>query len=79
MQTLQAVVRSGADGLLQLQIPVGQADQEYDVTVHLQPRTVRPDPLGWPAGFFEQTAGCLTETPLERGEQGSFEEREPLG
>jgi putative addiction module CopG family antidote len=34
----------------------------------LQPKT--PEELGWPPGFFEQTAGCLQDDPLVRYPQG---------
>jgi Bacterial antitoxin of ParD toxin-antitoxin type II system and RHH len=42
----------------------------------IQPKT--PEELGWPAGFFEQTAGCLQDDPLVRYPQGEYEAREPL-
>lgn len=29
----------------------------------------------WSAGFFEKTAGCLADDPLERAPQGEYEER----
>lgn len=32
----------------------------------------------WPAGFFEEVVGGWQGEPLERGPQGSFEEREAL-
>ncbi|MFO5529293.1 MAG: hypothetical protein ACLBM1_15965 [Cuspidothrix sp.] len=25
-----------------------------------------PEELGWPAGFFEETAGCLADGPIQR-------------
>jgi uncharacterized membrane protein YccC len=28
--------------------------------------------------FIDRTAGSLADTPLQRGEQGEYEEREPL-
>jgi hypothetical protein len=33
---------------------------------------------GWPLGFFERIAGALKDDPIERGDQGEFEIREPL-
>ena len=33
---------------------------------------------GWPAGFFEETFGSLTEDEARRLDQGNCEEREPL-
>jgi hypothetical protein len=32
----------------------------------------------WPEGFFEEVVGGWKGEPLERPEQGSFENREPL-
>lgn len=37
----------------------------------------RPDLEEW-RSFLAETYGSTAETPLERGEQGSFEMREPL-
>jgi cation transport regulator ChaB len=33
---------------------------------------------GWPDGFIEWTAGAWQGAPPERGDQGEYEEREPL-
>jgi len=33
---------------------------------------------GWPAGFFAETAGCINDPTVVRGEQGVAEERLPL-
>jgi len=32
----------------------------------------------WPPDFFEKTAGCLTDDPIERAPQGDYEIREIL-
>ena len=32
----------------------------------------------WPEGYFENTVGCWEGEPLERPEQGEFEERDEL-
>ena len=37
-----------------------------------------PEELGWPPGFFEETAGMWQGEPLVRGEQGEYETREEL-
>ncbi|WP_242053724.1 hypothetical protein [Nostoc sp. FACHB-888] len=37
-----------------------------------------PEELGWPPGFFEQTAGCLQDDPLVRYRLGLiFEQSHP--
>ncbi len=33
------------------------------------------DANGWPVGFFEATAGCLVDDPIERAPQGEYEQR----
>jgi len=32
----------------------------------------------WPSDFFEKTAGCLANDPIERAPQGDYEIREVL-
>ncbi len=32
----------------------------------------------WPHGFFEKTAGCLADDPIQRYPQGDFEDRGDL-
>lgn len=32
----------------------------------------------WPPDFFEKTAGCLADDPIERAPQGDYEIREAL-
>jgi hypothetical protein len=33
------------------------------------------DANGWPLDFFEKTAGCLADDPVERAPQGDYEQR----
>jgi hypothetical protein len=52
--------RSGPDSKLHLEIPVSQADTEFEVEV-----VVRPKPLqgqGWPPGYFELFGAIDDET-----------------
>lgn len=83
MQSITLRSRVGEDGILHLEVPVGltNADLEVTVTVQLidlQPKAKTPEELGWPPGFFEQTAGALADDPLVRGVQGEYEVREEL-
>lgn len=80
MRTVHLSEKAGADGVLHLRIPVETAGAEYEAVVILQPRTETarprtPEELGWPPGFFEQTAGSITDETFERPEQGELEER----
>ena len=36
------------------------------------------DKIKWPPYFFEKTAGCLADDPIERAPQGDYEIRETL-
>ena len=39
---------------------------------------VEVDANGYPLGFFEETAGCLADDPIERAPQGEYELREAI-
>jgi hypothetical protein len=32
----------------------------------------------WPRGFFEETAGCFADDPIQRASQGDYEQRRGL-
>jgi hypothetical protein len=86
MRVVQITARPDADGVLRLSIPVGPSAGEFEVAVVLSPRPAAngpprpqtPEELGWPPGFFEHTAGSIDDPAFERGDQGQYEEREPL-
>jgi hypothetical protein len=44
----------------------------------LENRVINPEELGWSSGFFEKTYGAWQGEPLNRGDQGSLVERDPL-
>ena len=52
--------------------------QKYDKHAKSTPQQKSPEELGWPSGFFEVTAGCLADDPIQRYPQGEYEEREQL-
>jgi hypothetical protein len=75
MQTIQITLKSGADALLHLQVPLDKPDSEYEVVVQVRPKALgsaagTPEDRGWPPGFFEDVIGSLEETPLRREDQG---------
>ncbi|MHC5597729.1 MAG: hypothetical protein ACYTXC_17620 [Nostoc sp.] len=83
MNSIKIRSRVGKDGILHLEIPVGITDKELEIMVIYQlletpTQQKTPEELGWPPGFFEQTAGCLADDPIQRYPQGEYEEREPL-
>lgn len=67
------------EGLLNLSLKVGVNNADVAVVVQIQsrPPASRPDPNGWPEGYFERCAGSMPE--LTRPPQGDFEERPALG
>ena len=73
----------GPDGILKLEVPVGVKNVDLDVVVNVAPvgdgrTTNTSEELGWPEGFFEETAGAWTGEPLVREPQGNYETRKPL-
>jgi hypothetical protein len=68
--------RVGSNGVLQLSVPVGQADADREVRVTVEPVGAPPSPEEWRRRVLE-TAGKW-QGPLARPEQGEFEQREPL-
>lgn len=83
MQSIKLCSHVGADGILHLEIPVGITDKEMEVVVIYQ--QIEPsapskttEELGWPPGFFEQTAGSLADDPIQRYPQGEYDTRESL-
>ena len=77
MEIVHVSERTGSDGLLRLQIPVGAPETEYDAVVVLQPRTVAGPPgvadsRRWPPGYFENTFGSITDESFVRPPQGEL-------
>ncbi len=70
--------RVGADGILQLNVPIGKAEADREVQVTI-------DPVGLPRmteqewrDFVSSTAGSITDPSFVRAEQGEYERREDL-
>jgi hypothetical protein len=67
MDTIKLRSHVGPDGILKLEGPVGVKDTDLDVVVNVGPvgngtAAKTPEERGWPAGFFEKTAGWLLTT-----------------
>lgn len=79
LPTFRARGHTTPEGVLNLSIPVGFSD--VDVSVIVQVKPVQPandvDENGWPLGYFDRVPGSMPD--LERGPQGEFEDRLPLG
>ncbi len=69
VESIKVQTHVGADGLLTLQVPVGVSNTDVEVVLVVQPVATSEhddgtNSLGWPAGFFEETAGQWAEHPL---------------
>jgi hypothetical protein len=78
MTALKLTVQVDDKGHLALDLPHYLANQTIEVTLQISEDNIVRDALGWPIGYFEETYGILAHDPIERGDQGVFEEREPI-
>jgi len=72
--------RIGADGVLQLAVPIGLAEADREVEVTIEPAVQKREELaereGWEQ-FVHETAGAW-QGDLVRPEQGDYEQRDEL-
>ncbi len=77
MQTIRLHTRTGDDGILHLDVPVGAPNADCEVTVTVPVATTNgqeaPD---YPTRFFEDTAGAWQGDFVR--DQGKYEQREEL-
>jgi hypothetical protein len=73
--------RVGDDGVLNLQVNLGNAEAKKEVLVTIAPIDTRISPdansMGWHE-FLQRTYGSCVDQGLERHDQGQFEKREPI-
>ncbi len=70
--------RVGANGILQLAVPIGEADADREVQVTIDPVTQAPMTRDEWRAFVLKTAGSITDPSFMRHEQGEYELREEL-
>jgi hypothetical protein len=63
-----------ADGLLGLYVLTSMQESDVEVVIVVQPirsavEKEPPEARGWPPEFFESTAGCLADDPIQRWPQ----------
>ena len=79
--SIQFQSRVGDDGVLNVQLNLGQAEAKKDVRITIEPvrsnAGQQPETMSWP-DFVERTYGSCAGLGLERPKQGSFEMREPI-
>ena len=77
MQTIKLHSHVGEDGILHLDVPVGIADRDLEITLTVQPAIAKTETTqgkGWPPGFFEETFGSFKDDPLVINSEGIFED-----
>lgn len=68
---------SGDDGVLRLTVPLGVGGKTA-VRVTIEPLPGGPTSQADWEQFVARTAGSIPDPTFERGEQGEYEERDPL-
>jgi hypothetical protein len=68
--------RTGKDGVLQVRIPLGVPEAEFDVVLVVQPKgaepsSAMPEERGWPSGYFD-LAGSIDDETFMRPPQGEL-------
>lgn len=77
MQTIRVLEKTDKGGVLQLRIPLGKPEAEYEIVLVLQPKeaplkAATPEELGWPPGYFEATFGSIDDETFVRHPQGEL-------
>jgi hypothetical protein len=77
MQTIRVREKTGKDGILHLDIPMGKPYAEFEVVLVVQPKEApssagTPEDRGWPPGYFENTFGSITDETFVRPPQGEL-------
>ena len=70
--------RVGADGILQLAVPIGDADADREVQVTIDPVTQAPMTRDEWRAFVLETVGSVTDPSFMRHGQGEYDRREEL-
>ena len=75
MNTLHFRKKTGANGQLCLDIPVGKPNAECEVVVVVEPAVA---PAEWLPGFWEHISQGWQGEPLTRPSQGEADARNPM-
>ena len=71
----RSVEKTGNDGRLHLDIPLGIPNAEFEVIVKACAAATTsqpPEDRGWPPGYFENTFGSITDDTFVRPDQGEL-------
>lgn len=72
MKTVSTIETAGPDGMLRFSIPVDHANERYRVLVVLNSESEQSstDERGWPARFWSNIAGSISDETFQRPAQG---------
>lgn len=76
MQSIRQIYQD-TPSVIHISIPKELQHHPVEVIIRSLEETAQQetDANGWPIGFFEATAGCLADDPIERAPQGDYEQR----
>jgi hypothetical protein len=71
MQTIRVREKTGKDGTLHLDIPLGTPELEFEVVIIVHPTepSENTSSAAWPVGYFEKTYGSITDETFARPPQ----------
>jgi hypothetical protein len=74
MQTIRVLEKTGEDGTLSLNIPLGKPNLDCEVIVVVQPCDKQSvlSGGGWPPGYFDKTFGAINDDTFVRQPQGAL-------
>lgn len=77
MHTLHLKERTGKDGVLHINLPVGVPDADVEIVLVVQSNSAESPSndvnlQGWPPGYFEDTFGSITDDTFVRPPQGEL-------
>ena len=76
MKTLTFKSKTGNDGKLKIDIPIGEKNTEFEVVLVLESKKHIKDT--WPENFIQDTFGSFKNNPIERPKQLKAQERDNL-
>jgi len=83
VQTVRVTERTGKDGVLRVNIPLGTPDADFEVLLVVQPKGTEPAPAkadqgGWSPGYFD-LAGSIDDETFVRPPQGELPKPVEMG
>jgi len=75
-------IKQVMDTTISIDVPAALLHRKVEVIVipldEISSKGAGQERRAWPPGFFEKTAGCLGDDPIQRAPQGDYEPRDRL-